>query len=201
MAAKSLIIVLNMTCKVLIRKFFFEPEVLSASTTLYFNKSPITCYNTIADMSKYPEFVPWMQAVKLDTTGPTTKDCVIKIGYPPFNQSYLSKVTLDFPKKIVSLSNNNDVFEVMESIWEFSPDPTEIIKDSNLVPLTRCQSIYTVKFKFNSPLYQNFSSIVLNLILNETSKAFVKRVATFNNIKCSYDKTLNKVVQSEVDIR
>lgn len=190
-----------MTCKFISRKFFFEPETLSASTKLYFNRSPLTCYNTIADMGKYPEFVPWMQNVKLDSTGPSTRDCVIQIGYPPFNQSYLSKVTLEYPKKIVSLSNNNEVFEIMESIWEFSLDPSEIVRDSNLVPLSKCQSLYSVKFKFKSSIYQNLSSMVLNMILNETSKAFVKRVATLDNIKCSYDKTLRKIVQNEVDIR
>lgn len=183
-----------MACKLLIRKFFFEAETTSASKVLSFAKSPVTCFNAVADMGKYPEFVPWMRNVNLNATGPKTSDCVITIGFPPFSQSYLSKVTLDFPTKIVSLSNENDVFEVMESVWEFKPDPDEILGSLDKVPLTKCQSIYSVKFKFRSSLYQSVSSNVLNMILNETSKAFENRVANLKNIECFYDKNLKAIV-------
>lgn len=184
-----------MACKLMMRRFFFGPEVISASKVLSFKRSPVTCFNTVADMAKYQEFVPWMRDIKLSITGPTTRDCELTIGYPPFTQSYLSKVTLDFPKKIVSLSNENDVFEIMESIWEFYPDPDEIRKDSDKIPLLMCQSVYSVRFKFKSMLYHNVSSGVLNMILNETSKAFVDRVSTLKNVDCFYDKKLEKIVE------
>ena len=38
------------------------------------------------------------------------------IGFPPITQSYISHVTLDYPTKIVSISNANSVFDTLESV-------------------------------------------------------------------------------------
>ena len=43
--------------KILVRNFFLQAEMLSNRTILHLNRSPLTCYDAVSDMNKYPEFV------------------------------------------------------------------------------------------------------------------------------------------------
>ena len=177
-----------MVLRGLTRSFFFQTELLSNKTVLHINKSPITCYNAVADMNSYPQFVPWVKKVNLKKINETKSDCEMVIGFPPFTQSYISHVKLDYPHKIVSIADPGTVFEVLESVWEFFPDKKSLSNPDNLVPISGCDAHYFVKFKFSSPVYQNLSSVVFNMVFVETSKAFVKRINGLSNINCHYDK-------------
>jgi coenzyme Q-binding protein COQ10 len=177
-----------MVAKVLLRKFFFEPEVITTSTKLSFNKSPVACYNLVADMGNYPTFIPWIMKSDVVDTGENTKDTTFDVGYPPFRQSYLSKVTLSYPHKIVSLSDNNKVFEFLESIWEFQPDPSELENNEEEILLTKCLSFYSLRFKFSSSIYQTFSSSVVDYIQTKTSEAFLEKAKTIEDGRCYYNK-------------
>lgn len=181
-----------MASKFLQRTFFFQAELISNKKIFQINKSPITCFNTVADMDKYPEFVPWMQKVKLKKITDTRCDCEMTIGFPPITQSYISHVTLTYPHKIVSISNSNAVFETLESIWEFYPDKKQLIGDTNEVKLDSCEAHYFVKFSFASPIYQSLSGVVFNMVFTETFKAFMKRIGQMKNEDCFYDKETKK---------
>ena len=177
-----------MASKLLLRTMFFQAEMTSNKTILHMNKSPITCYNIVADMNKYPQYVPWMRKVSLKKINDTRSDCEMTIGFPPITQSYISHVTLNYPHKIVSISNSGAVFETLESVWEFYPDKASLAEPGNMVKVNRCDAHYFVKFRFASPLYQNLSGMVFNMVFTETSKAFTQKINQSKNIECFYDK-------------
>ena len=173
----------------LYRSFFFKADLLSNKTILHINKSPITCYNAVADMNSYPKFVPWMRKVNLKKISDTKCDCDMTIGFPPITQSYVSHVALDYPKKIVSISSSNLVFETLESVWEFYPDKKALEHEGEEILINTCEAHYFIKFRFASPIYQNLTNVVFNMVFTETSKAFVKRINSLQNIECFYNKT------------
>jgi coenzyme Q-binding protein COQ10 len=174
--------------KLIKRTFFFKAELLSNKVILPINKSPIACYNAVADMNNYPKFVPWMRKVSLKKISDTKCDCDMTIGFPPITQSYISHVTLSYPAKIISISNSNAVFETLESVWEFYPDKKSLQAEGTEVKVDSCDAHYYVKFRFASPIYQNLTNVVFNMVFNETSKAFVKRIHSLNNVECYYNK-------------
>ena len=174
--------------KILVRNFFLQAEMLSNRTILHLNRSPLTCYDAVSDMNKYPEFVQWIRKVQLHKLSDKKCDCDMTIGFPPITQSYISHVTLDYPTKIVSISNANSVFDTLESVWEFYPDKKSLEAEGNEVKVDHCDAHYYVKFRFASPIYQNLSNVVFNMIFTETSKAFTKRINGLKNVDCFYDK-------------
>ena len=181
-----------MACKLLVRRFFFEPEIITTSTKISFSRSPGTCYNLVADMAKYPSFIPWILESDVVDTGANTKDCTFDVGYPPYRQSYLSKVTLNYPVKIVSLSNNNKVFELLESTWEFDVDPSELSQPGDEILLSKCISHYSAKFKFRSSIYQTFSSVIIDYLQAKTVDAFIEKSKSLPESKCLYNKLTKK---------
>jgi coenzyme Q-binding protein COQ10 len=182
-----------MACKLLVRRFFFEPEVLTTSTRISFSRSPSACYNLVADMANYPSFIPWILGSEVVDVGGNIKECTLDVGYPPYRQSYLSKVTLNYPVKIVSLSNNNKVFELLESTWEFDVDPSELNQPGDEILLTKCISNYSAKFKFRSAVYQAFSSVIIDHLQVKTIEAFVEKSKTLPESKCLYNKLTKEI--------
>ena len=177
------------------RRFFFEPDIITTSTKISFSRSPTTCYDLVADMASYPAFIPWIIGSKVDDTGPNTKDCTFDVGYPPYRQTYLSKVTLTHPIKIVSLSSNNTVFEILESTWEFDADPSELTQPGDEILLSKCLSHYSARFKFQSSVYQTFSSVIIDYLQARTVEAFVEKSKTLPESKCLYNKLTKEFKQ------
>ncbi|CAG9311259.1 unnamed protein product [Blepharisma stoltei] len=181
----------------IIRRCFFDlgkTELFTHKTVLHFNKSPIIAYNTVADMNSYPTFVPWVTECRVSQKSANYAEANMTIGFPPITQTYLSKVTLAMPSKIVSVSNKNSVFEVLESIWEFYPEKSELAGSADdHVKLTKCETHYSVKFRFSNIMYQNLSTLVFQKVCHETASAFTKKINAVNgNIECLYDKKNQK---------
>lgn len=139
-------------------------------------------------MASYPSYIPWILDAKVEDTGPTTKDCTFDVGYPPYRQTYLSKVNLTYPIKIVSLSSNNKVFEILESTWEFNIDPSELEQPGDEILLSKCISHYSAKFKFQSAVYQTFSSVIIDYLQAKTVETFIEKTKTLPESKCLYNK-------------
>ena len=148
--------------------------MISKKTKLLFTQPQITCYSIISDFSSYPKFVSWIQDAKLIKQEEAKSQYYITIGFPPCTESYYSEVLYTEPSRIAMLSSQNEVFETLESVWEFSP-VSNLIQDKN-AGIILCEASYSVRFKFSSPVYQKFSSVVINKLFSETSKAFLKYV-------------------------
>lgn len=188
----------------IIRRCFFgwTPEKFSHKTVLHFSKSPIVAYNIVADMSSYAEFVPWVTKCKAHHKSATSAEVDMTIGFPPIVQSYISKVTLSYPIKLVSVSSKNSVFETLESTWEFFPEKSELGHEGDVVKITKTEAHYSVRFTFSNPIYQNLSQLVFSKICHETAVAFTKRInAVSGNIDCLYDKQTHKfLVEGRTDV-
>ena len=75
-------------------------------------------YNLVADVKKYPEFLPWCRDI---TIKKKTKKYIItkvKVGFQNINESYLCKVLL-YPQKRITLGYISGPFEYLEIDWKF----------------------------------------------------------------------------------
>ena len=75
-------------------------------------------YNLVADVKKYPDFLPWCRNI---TIKEKTKKYIItevKVGFQNINESYLCKVLL-YPQKRIKLDYISGPFEYLEIDWRF----------------------------------------------------------------------------------
>ena len=75
-------------------------------------------YNIIADVKKYPDFLPWCNEI---TIKEKTKKYIItevKVGFKNINETYVCRVLL-YPQKRITLEYISGPFEHLEIDWKF----------------------------------------------------------------------------------
>lgn len=127
--------------------------------------TPEQVYQLVADIEKYPEFLPWCAAARiLRRSGDTvTADLVIK--FKAFQEKYTSNVVMHPPEGDVpghvDVSLLHGPFTHLENKWQFSADPEGCLVD------------FYIDFRFKSPLLEKMIGFMFD-------KAFLKMVEAFS---------------------
>ena len=66
--------------------------------------TPSNLFNLVADVKKYPEFLPWCLGARVKNTTLKSFEADLIIGFKIYKEIYSSKITLD--KKIVVLNQS-----------------------------------------------------------------------------------------------
>ena len=85
-------------------------------------------YNLVADVKKYPDFLPWCKNIIIKKKTKKYILTEVKVGFKNINESYICKVFL-FPYKRITLEYISGPFEYLEIDWNFkkiSDNKTEI---------------------------------------------------------------------------
>ncbi len=83
-------------------------------------------FDLVADVEKYPSFVPLCQklVVKSRTQAPDGEEIVVAdmtVAYKLFHETFKSRVTLDRPGLRILVEYLEGPFSKMENRWEFHP--------------------------------------------------------------------------------
>ena len=83
-------------------------------------------FDLVADMERYPEFVPLCQQLSVQRRsegGEGTK--IVKssmtVAYGPLRETFTTKVTLDKPRLAILVEYLDGPFEYLENRWRFRP--------------------------------------------------------------------------------
>ena len=79
------------------------------------------CYNVVSDISKYRNFVPWVQDSIILNQDKNHMEAELVVGYQIFSERYISNVTLNEPVSVIAVSNQTNLFEHLRTEWKFSP--------------------------------------------------------------------------------
>ena len=121
-------------------------------------------YNIIADVKKYPDFLPWCNEI---TIKEKTKKYIItevKVGFRNINERYLCKVLL-YPQKRITLDYISGPFEYLEIDWKFKKI-TKIKTDVN----------FFCSFKFRSIFLRLSTSFFLESAVEKMVDAFEREL-------------------------
>ena len=121
-------------------------------------------YSLIADVKKYPYFLPWCSDI---TIKKKTKKYIItrvKVGFQNINESYLCKVLL-YPQKRITLGYISGPFEYLEIDWKFK----KISKNKTDVS-------FFCNFKFKTIFLRLFTSFFLENAVEKMVDAFEKKL-------------------------
>jgi coenzyme Q-binding protein COQ10 len=86
-------------------------------------------FDLVADVERYPEFVPLCRALKVrgrkpDVDGRETLIADMTVGYKLIREAFTTRVTLDKPRLKVTVHYIDGPFSRLENIWTFK-DETE----------------------------------------------------------------------------
>ena len=123
---------------------------------------PDQMFQLVADVGKYPQFLPWCAAAKVRTHTETELVADLTIGFGPFRETFTSRVELDRPHKVI-VKYEHGPFRYLNNQWTFGPDPTG------------CQVKFFVDFEFRSRLLKSAIGVVFNEAVRRMVNAFLKR--------------------------
>ena len=124
--------------------------------------TPEQLFDIVADVGRYPEFLPWCVGGKLRSRSETELVADLVIGFGPFREGFTSRVALDRPHKVV-VRYEKGPFRYLNNVWTFTPDPRGCLVD------------FFVDFEFRSRLLQGAIGVVFNEAVKLMVGAFLKR--------------------------
>ena len=99
----------------------------SFRTTRRVPHSPSDMFDLVADVDKYPQFLPLCQALKVrrredGKNGRTVVVADMTVAYKVFHETFASRVTLDKPKLTILVEYLDGPFSHLENRWNFKED-------------------------------------------------------------------------------
>ncbi len=124
--------------------------------------SPEQMFDLVADVGKYPIFLPWCAGARVKSHTETQLVADLTIGFGPFRESFTSRVQLDRPHQI-QVKYENGPFRYLNNQWTFEPNPKG------------CNVKFYVDFEFKSRVLQAAIGVVFNNAVKLMVNAFLKR--------------------------
>jgi coenzyme Q-binding protein COQ10 len=122
-------------------------------------------YRIVADVERYPEFLPWVVALRVLSRQENILTAEMAVGFGPFRERYTSRVTLDPLARTIDVLELKGPFNALESHWRFTPDNAGCLVD------------FAIKFEFANPLLQSAAGGSFEKVLLKMTDAFVARAA------------------------
>jgi coenzyme Q-binding protein COQ10 len=124
--------------------------------------TPEQMFDLVADVGKYPEFLPWCVGAKVRSRTEDLLVADLTIGFKMFRESFTSRVSLDRPR-MVQVKYENGPFRYLNNQWSFEPNPKG------------CEVKFFVEFEFKSRLLQAAIGVVFNEAVRVMVNSFLKR--------------------------
>lgn len=123
---------------------------------------PDQLFELVADVAKYPQFLPWCVAARIRTRTERELIADLTIGFGPFRETFTSVVALERPERI-KVRYERGPFRYLNNQWEFHPHPKG------------CEVAFFVDFEFRSRILQAAIGVVFNEAVRRMVGAFHKR--------------------------
>ena len=139
--------------------------------------SPQQLYELVADIEKYPEFLPWCIAARNCTREPATDGELVTadmvIGFKMFRERVTSKVTLHPPKDDQANPESHGRIDV-----EYVEGPLKYLQNHWVfVPAENggCEIDFFVDFEFRSRILQKIVGVLFHEAVSRMVAAFERR--------------------------
>jgi coenzyme Q-binding protein COQ10 len=124
-------------------------------------------YDLVADVARYPEFLPWTAAARItshdDKGDHSVMEADLVISFKVFRERFASRVVLWPQAHKIDTEYLDGPFRHMKSNWAF--------KDVD----GGCEVHFFVDFEFRNMILQKIIGVVFNEAMQRVVKAFEKR--------------------------
>ena len=130
-------------------------------------------YAVVSDVKKYPDFLPWVVALRVLSRGENRLTAEMAIGYGALRESYTSDVTLDPVQHRVDVTQIKGPFKTLENRWCFTSTDAG------------CEIEFSIQFEFKSSFLHSVAGAKFEKAMLKMSDAFEARAKTIqeNGIK------------------
>ena len=129
-------------------------------------------YAVVADVERYPEFLPWVVALRIKSrVKEGAREIVIAemaVGYRMLRERYTSKVILDPDARTIDVIAIEGPFHRLENHWRFTPEGDATKLD------------FRVAFEFSSRILQMAAGSAFENVLMKMTDAFEARAASLS---------------------
>lgn len=125
--------------------------------------TPEEMFDLVADVRRYPEFLPWVTAIRIRTESPEEIVADMIVGFKAVRESFTSRVRLDRSKRI-DVEYISGPLRYLHNQWTFSPGP-----DGG----TRLG--FVVDFEFRSKIFEKLAGLFFQEALRKMVNGFEKR--------------------------
>ena len=124
-------------------------------------------YAIVADVEKYPEFLPWCVGVRV-TSRERVEDCDalradMLVGFGAFRERYTSRVALDAAAHTIDVTQTEGPFRQLETHWRFTPEGEG------------CRVDFSIAFEFKNRLLGAVAGNAFAHVLMKMTDAFEAR--------------------------
>ena len=128
-------------------------------------------YALIADVARYPEFLPWCAAARIRDTrtnpdGTGVMDADLVISFKVYRERFGSRVSFYPAERRIDVEYLDGPFRHMQNRWRFHPKGER-----------SCEVDFFVDFEFRSALLQRLIGLVFHEAMLRVVRAFERRAA------------------------
>ena len=125
-------------------------------------------FNLVADVEKYPEFVPLCQALRVRkrTPGEGTETLVadMTVAYKVMRETFVSRVTLDRPNLKIQVEYLDGPFSTLDNRWTFTPAGERA-----------CEVEFFIAYEFKSRVLGMLMGAMFEAAFRRFAEAFERR--------------------------
>lgn len=83
--------------------------------------TPEQLFDLVADIRSYPEFLPWVAAIRVRSDSPTETIADLAVGFRSLKETFTSRVIKDRPRSI-QIDYIEGPLKFLHNSWTFEPD-------------------------------------------------------------------------------
>jgi coenzyme Q-binding protein COQ10 len=130
-------------------------------------------FDLVADVERYPEFVPFCHALKIRQRTPRPDGteivvCDMTVSFKLVKETFTSEATLDRPNLKIGVRYLRGPFSNMENRWTFEPRGQEKSEDG-------CDVGFFLAYEFKSRMLAMLMGAMFDAAFSRFSAAFEKR--------------------------
>lgn len=122
-------------------------------------------YAVVADVEKYPQFLPWVTGLRIvRRLSDTVFDSEMRVGFAGLSERYISRVTVDpVAHSIDVVKTEGGPFRQLENHWRFTPKGEG------------CSVDFSIAFAFRNPLLNAVAGKAFEIVMLQMASAFEAR--------------------------
>ena len=133
--------------------------------------TPEQLFDLVADVRRYPEFLPRCLAARIKERSQTTLVADLIIGFQMFKEQFTSHVSMDRDNLIIEVEYAEGPFKYLKNRWKFIEHPDGCVID------------FYVDFEFRSRLLQTVIESLFTEAVKRMVRAFEARADQLYNLK------------------
>ena len=147
-------------------------SVPSHHETRHLPYTPAQMFDLVADVKRYPEFLPWVSAMRVRRDGPTETLADMVVGFKGLRETFTSRVEKQRATRI-HVDYIDGPLKYLRNEWLFRPSGEG------------CAVDFTVEFAFKNRVFEMLAGQVFGAALRRMIGAFETRAAQLYGISSS----------------